>query len=258
MALDVIEIDKADERAARPEGMYIAAGRWGWVTWPDEHQAGAHWQERGGKLWLMDGRRTVGYYESVCSQAQWAGVVAACAAEIEPWARVVRIIAAARHLEHRIENARYDTKTVAEAMQDLYDDTYADEAAARLHADATPAEAAQAGGAALGALIVTRLQGELRTAQMAALAAAPLDAPLPGDWEIPRIGFHAEPSALVGHLGRHLLAGWTAARDQRDPLVNWALANGFTRTAVQDITGIARTTINRIAGLADEPAASPA
>jgi hypothetical protein len=248
--LDVVDVDRGADRAARTEGLYIAAGPWAWVTWQDEHQAGAHWQERGGKLWLMDGQQTVAYYEALCKQEQWAGIVESCAAEIEPWARVVRILAATSNLELRIERALGDTSIVAQAWaaDPLDDDPFVNEAIVRLNGAATSAEAAQARGPALGNLITARLQGELRTAQMVALAAAPLAAPLSESWEIPRVGFHAAPQALIGHIGRHLLAGWAAARDKRDDLVTWALASGFSSTAIQETTGLARTTISRIAG----------
>lgn len=45
------------------------------------------------------------------------------------------------------------------------------------------------------------------------------------------------------------LAGWAALRDQRDRLVRDALAAGVTKSRIQQITGISRSTIDRIPGI---------
>lgn len=45
------------------------------------------------------------------------------------------------------------------------------------------------------------------------------------------------------------LAGWAVLRDQRDQLVRDALAAGVTKSRVQQITGISRSTIDRIPGV---------
>ncbi|MEV6165744.1 hypothetical protein AB0L71_28290 [Streptomyces sp. NPDC052052] len=45
------------------------------------------------------------------------------------------------------------------------------------------------------------------------------------------------------------LAGWAALRDMRDALVRQALADGVTKSRIQQITGISRSTIDRIPGV---------
>ena len=55
---------------------------------------------------------------------------------------------------------------------------------------------------------------------------------------------------MAPEQARERLAAWRAVHDQRDELVRSALAAGLEKMEIHQITGIARTTIDRIERLA--------
>jgi hypothetical protein len=63
---------------------------------------------------------------------------------------------------------------------------------------------------------------------------------------------------LTVRQARDLLAAWAveqgAVAGRRDEVVRTAVAAGLTKSEVHRLTGIARTTIDRIVGAAREPA----
>ena len=64
---------------------------------------------------------------------------------------------------------------------------------------------------------------------------------------------------LTVRQARDMLAAWAAEQDavagRRDEVVRAAVAAGLSKSEVHRLTGIARTTIDRIVGAGHEPAA---
>ncbi|MER5638153.1 hypothetical protein ABT095_14490 [Kitasatospora sp. NPDC002227] len=267
MGLEVIEVERS-QPGVREQGVYVAAAPWGWLEWRDRSNRNHTWRERGGRMWLMDGRSTLAYAERQCSRDDWEAETKTAAGLVEPWLRVLRILAAVPALEEQIAELPQLGNVAADDHDELLygENDYIVGAIRTLTEAATDEESEQATGAPTGApalgfparpgridmrklagLVAERKSAELRTAQLVALAAADLGAPAPTGWELPRPTWDPmeEGAPLGRHIARNLLAGWAAGRDLRDPLLAWAKATGVTATEMQAVSGIARTTMNR-------------
>ncbi|MFF1874635.1 hypothetical protein ACFVXD_37915, partial [Kitasatospora herbaricolor] len=193
--LDVVTVESDRERAVRPEGLYVAAGPWGPLSSPVPNSGGADQQERGGRLWLMDGGRTLAVAPLLCAEEDaWAGMPAQAAQEVAPWAKVVRILADVPALEEQVEILLRDLATV-EGFEEFYEDPVVGAVLARLEATATAEdmEVALATRRNVGRVSVDRLRGQAATARAVALAAADLTAPAPTSWDLPSAGADGPP-----------------------------------------------------------------
>lgn len=235
----------------RGKGVYVirAVGMQGWV---EEH---GNWKAHGVRLELMDGHKLV----AVCKlevpgtlDAEQRG--AEEAERIEPWVRTLRYLATVRtlradlqYVERLLAQAELDEPSNLPMLEDLRDE---------LHAFADTSEIAEAQavdhfdplGAPLARIVAGRLRAQVSSGLQAALAFAPpvAECPIHPAWE--RVTVSGMPGASVAQeVARDLLAGWAAVRDLRDPLVTWAVQeSGVTRSEVQEVTSISRSTINRL------------
>lgn len=241
-------MDIANSR--RSSGVYIirTVGMQGW------DEGGRTVKAHGVRLELMDGPSLL----AVCKlevpgtePAEERGV--AEAERIAPWVTTLRRLEKARSLRARL---RYVQSLIEQTEGDGPHMPMLDHLKDELLAYAQQGEVEQANasnaldslGLPLARLVAARLQREVNSAFMLALAVAPdvTASPIHPAWERPIAG-GLPGAALAQETARDLLAGWTAARDLRDPLVTWSVEEaGITRTDVQAVTGISRSTINRL------------
>ncbi|GGX02009.1 hypothetical protein [Streptomyces chryseus] len=249
--MDIVTVEHADTRPPRDTGTYLTqyTGR---ITWPDPTNADATWQAQGVRLALMDGRRTLTTCTLECKPADADDVTARAAATIAPWARTLRFLDALRSLRHSIDD-------VERLRHEAYQWEGADppaEVSDRILAYATGDEVDTARAAhpdglydvRLTGLILKRLGTQSEAAQRAALAYAPdvHDSPLPRSWEQPSHVRGSSGEETAQFVARELLAAWALIRDMRDPLATWAVGVGLPKTAVQQTSGMSRSTIDRL------------
>ncbi len=269
MPLDILTLEPGSSRVLRDTGTYVASS-WGWVSW--QVQGGtASWRERGGHLWLMNGRTTLAYAEYSCKRDAWEEISESAVRDIEPWVRVLRVLAPLEEKEKAVQTALWDGNAAQEAALSWtgWEDEGETQSGDWLMATATPEEVQQATVAEgpglppvstrldwprLGTIVADRLRYEISQSQGVAMMArptAPLD--LIG-WEhgpfdtMLREENTPRQRTLQRYIIRHLLRGWAAACDQRGPLIEIAQAARLSKSEIQRLSGVARTTIRRSAG----------
>lgn len=235
----------------RDKGVHVirTVGMQGWAE--DHGDAKAH----GVRLELMDSRNLLAVCKLEVPGTLGAEQRGAEEAErIEPWVRTLRYLATVqglraelRHVETLLAQAEIDEQSHLPMLDHLRDEL-------RAFADTVEVTAAEATdhfdplGAPLARIVAARLRGQVSSGLQAALAFAPdvNRVPIHPAWERPTVS-GMPGTNLAQEVARDLLAGWAAARDRRDPLVTWAVREaGLTRSEVQGVTSISRSTINRL------------
>ncbi len=138
------------------------------------------------------------------------------------------------HPDHRrrgIATAMYDYATELDGRPMVPSDSPSDDAAAFWRARRAAVDAQYEVEAEATASSLAAATQQARHAREAAARLAPAD-------------FTAQADGEAGDAER-ALAGWAALRDQRDPLVQAALAAGVSKTRIQEITRVSRSTIDR-------------
>lgn len=248
---------------ARAKGVYVIRTV-GTQHWPDSDGT---WRAHGVRLELMDGPAQL----AVCT-LEVPGTLAAEergeqeATAIEPWVRTMQYLHVTRRLRSDLaaarrilEDATYHVE-MGETLDRYQLETLHGLASAREVADAAASTRREpvAGMAvqtpdaevdqALAAAVVRRLTAQVHKGLLAAFAYAPDPAehPIHPAWETPGLS-HTPGKSLARELARDVLAGWAVARDRRDPLITWAVQDTeMTRTEVQQVTAVSRSTINRL------------
>ncbi|GGX36403.1 hypothetical protein [Streptomyces chryseus] len=248
--MDIVEIDNPNDSVQRASGSYFVS-RYGLMSFPDGVSADAVIRERGMTLWLMEGGRRLAQWEQTGSRDDMTELRDRAAEQIAPWVRTLRVLAP-------LSDLRAELETVRRLQLDLerYDDPSDVVDALVPHAATDEIEQARRDsrafeplGSPLAAIVVARLSEAITHTQRVALAAAPSPtaADLSAAWSVPAATWHGQPEPLGRMLARELLAGWASTVSLRDPLVSWAVAQNVAKAHVHELTGIARTTINRIA-----------
>ncbi|WP_432136846.1 hypothetical protein [Streptomyces sp. bgisy154] len=220
----------------------------GTQTWQSDS-----WQAHGVRLELMDGRQPLAVCKLEVAGTQAAEERGATVAEaIEPWTRTLRYLAAVQRLRDHLDTARSLLTEADDAEQYNRPMDEVDATTLRAMATAQEQEQADPGGdydlASLARLVVSRLERQVGEGLRRALAFAPDPAaqPIHPAWELPGLG-GMPGGSLAQAVARELLAGWAATRDLRDSLITWAVREAeVTRTEVQQVTGVSRSTINRL------------
>jgi hypothetical protein len=235
---------------ARDTGLYIIQ-KTGMLQWAEEHGT---WQAHGVRLDLMDGTRPLALCKLEVPPAKAEERARAVADGIAPWVEALRRLAAVAEVRACLARlvplmtAAEEAETNGWELEEYVQD--------ELLGYATPQEVEQAkadgafewAGAPLAKLIASRWRQDLSVGLRALLAAAPdtASSPIHPAWEQPALlGVTGVSTAQT--MARELLAAWAAVRDMRDPLISWAVRDAsLTRTQVQQITSVSRTTINRL------------
>ncbi|MFF4012732.1 hypothetical protein [Streptomyces sp. NPDC001717] len=234
-----------------------ADGSWGWITWPNRHAPGGHEQHRGGRIALRHGQVQLGTGEIVAADRDtWEREAAQALGRVAPWARALTILSAVPGYEETGRLALANGQRAA-CRDDGGDDD--PDAMDWLNRHATEAELddARIGGEAAGGLpaareirfatlarsIADRYEREADRCRIVAMAAAPADqVDLGHEWVHP----DDPDERLDAWVTRQLLAGWRAAVNRRNSLVQGARNSGWTESAISETTGLARTTLARI------------
>ncbi|MFB8441207.1 hypothetical protein ACFC7A_19395 [Streptomyces niveus] len=233
------------------EGVYLTqyTGR---QQWPAEHDVSA-WQAPGVRLTLMDGPRTLAVCKLECAPVDADDLAAQFAGDIEPWVKTLRYLVVVGRLRSDLGAVK---RLSYEAEEAGWDESEADTVTDRLLPYATDADvaAAQAGdhlrplGAPLAELVAARLRAQIMKGLRRLLASAPdvTEYPIHPVWRRQEAGF-IEGKRMDQVVARNLLAGWAAVQGLRDPLITWAVQGAeLSRTEVQQLTGVSRSTTNRL------------
>lgn len=234
----------------RSAGLYVIQHT-GMQQWAEDHGT---WKAHGVRLDLMDGTRPIALCKLEVPQPRADDRARSVAEEIEPWGQALLALAAVA--DARAQMTRLVTLTTAAMEADANGwpiEDYVQEDLLALAAEdeiseARKGDALEWAGLPLARLITSRWRRELASRHLALLAAAPDVAahPIHPAWEQPALyGVTGVSTAQV--MARELLAAWAVARDLRDPLITWAVQQAdVTRTQVQQITSVSRSTINRL------------
>ncbi|WP_157856035.1 hypothetical protein [Streptomyces aureocirculatus] len=213
--------------------------------WAEDHGT---WKVPGVRLDLRDGRQLLAVCKLEVAAQDAEERAKTAAAEIEPWVTTLHALAIVD--DQRSKLAAVESLVMRIEEEEAYgwvEPTTLDELFAYAHQSEIDAMQ-KPGCSPLGVLITARVRGQISRGLRLALAHAPSpdEAPIHPAWEQPPIGeLSGEPT--VQRVARDLLAAWADVRDARDPLITWAVQGaGLERTAVQQITKVARTTINRM------------
>ncbi|MEU5772668.1 hypothetical protein ABZ819_05100 [Streptomyces venezuelae] len=232
----------------RDEGVYILRTI-GTLQWPEGDQT---WRAPGVRLDLMDGPDLLARCKLEVAARDAETRSEAVITGIEPWVKTLRCLDVVRDLRQQLE-------AVTSLMAGIHEEgpLLAAERADEMVSLSGPdeVEAARASGEheplglPLGALVSARLRTQISRGLRLSLAYAPSPAetPIHPAWERPSLWAGKPGESLVQDVARELLAAWSDVRDARDPLITWAVRDaGVERTTVQQITSVARTTINRL------------
>lgn len=248
---------------ARAKGVYVIRTI-GMQHW---REGDGTWRAHGVRLQLMDGPTPL----AVCA-LEVAGTLAAEergeqeAQAIEPWVSPLRYLhvtnglrsslAAARRLldeaTYLAEEGGMLDRPDEEALYSMASEQEIADARAVVRTQPVAGLMVETSAAetdrALAATVVRRLTAQVDKGLRCTYAHAPDPAahPIHPAWEVPGLAGTAGES-LARRLARQMLAGWASARDGRDPLITWAVREAeLTRTEVQQVTGVSRSTINRL------------
>lgn len=234
----------------RDSGLYVIQ-HIGMQQWAEATGA---WQAHGARLDLMDGPTLLARCKLEVPQSKAEERSQAVAEEIAPWAQALRHLASVADARAWLVRLVPLLAAAEEAERNKWplEDYLRDELLG--YATEEETEQAKASGAytweglPLAKLIAARWRGELSRRRRALLAAAPDVAcnPIHPAWEQPPLlGVSGVSTART--VARELLTAWAEVRDMRDPLITWAVqAAEMTRTEVQQITSVSRSTINRL------------
>lgn len=229
---------------ARDSGIYAiqSTGRQIWT------ENDGTWQAPGVQVSVMNGRTPLARLKAECPPQDADGLAAAVVAGIEPWTGTLRYLSAVRDLRTSLSTVERLQREAEDAAAWMEEETAADIASELARHAAATGTAQTCEGAALARLVAARLRGQITTGLRRALAVAPDPAehPLHPAWEQP--GPAGLPwDNLAPSVARDLLTAWAHNRELRDPLITWAVTSArLTRTDVQQVSGVSRSTINRL------------
>ena len=228
----------------RETGTY-ATREIGMQRWPEGDQT---WQAPGVRMELMSGRTRLATIKLEVAASKAEEVSQGVADEIEPWVQTLRYLDVVAKLRAELESVEEVTLRAEDQEEwGRLEEETRDEILA--HAYQQDIDVVPTAGAALCRQIASRLRGEIARGQRLALAHAPdvTAARIHPAWTLPSVLLMREGDSLARTVASELLAGWASARDQRDPLITWAVQDAeVTRSDVQRITGVSRSTINRM------------
>ncbi|WP_086732875.1 hypothetical protein [Streptomyces glaucescens] len=234
----------------RETGLYVIQAI-GMQQWPEGDGA---WKAHGVRLDLMDGRTLLTRCKLEVVQAEAEERASAVVEQITPWAEALRRLAAVAEVRSWLARMVSWMTSAEEAETHrwpLEDYVREDLIANATQEEIEQAKASQAhewAGMPLAKLIAARWRGELAARHRALLAAAPDVAthPIHPAWEQPAL-YGVTGVSTAQTMARELLTAWAEVRDMRDPLITWAVKEAeLTRTQVQQITSVSRSTINRL------------
>lgn len=227
---------------ARDTGIY-AIGEVGMQQWPAGDCA---WRAPGVRVTLMDGRTQLAVIKLEVAQSEADDAAKDVADGIEPWAKTLRALAIVAGLRGELESVE---RVLLRAQDEerwgrLEDETYEE-----IQATAQSLGVDGPIGSGTCRKAAAHLGGQIARGQRLALTYAP-DVPtatIHPAWELPAQTLLTAGEPLAPTVAADLLAGWASTRDQRDPLITWAVQSAETsRSDVQRITGVSRSTINRL------------
>ncbi|TRV71241.1 hypothetical protein FKN01_32020 [Streptomyces sp. 130] len=237
---------------ARETGVYglLSVGMQQWRV-----DADSAWQAPGLRLEVRAGREALAVIKLECSAGEAEETAQECAAEIEPWVRTLRYLSVTDSLKTNLSMVQ---STIEQAREEQ-------EGWGRLEADTVDFILGWAredefdrsqdlvGVYGLGLQVLRRIEArfarQVAEGRRRALAHAPATFDgLHELWERPPSGYRPlGPHSLPQWVAAELLTGWALTRDQRDPLLTWAVKGAkLSRSEVQRITSVSRSTINRI------------
>lgn len=226
----------------RDTGVY-AIGEAGMQRWP---AGDSTWQAPGVRVTLMDGRTQLAVIRLEIAASKADDAAQEVADSIEPWVKALRALAIVAGLRDELDSVERVTLRAQdeERWGRLEDETY-DEIQAMTQSLGVDGPI----GSGTCRTAATHLTGQIARGQRLALAYAP-DLPaatIHPAWELPAQTLHCAGEPLAPTVAADLLAGWASARDQRDGLITWAVQSAETsRSDVQRITSVSRSTINRL------------
>lgn len=225
----------------RATGTYAirATGMQNWATGDDT------WQAPGVRVQLMHGATPLASIKLEAPASKADDVAQEIADGITPWVKTLRALSIVANLRKQLAMAESLALRADDEAQWglLSDDTYDEIAAIVQEGDTTGPIGADA-----CRQVAARLRQQIAQGQRLALAHAPDGAAraIHPEWKLPALA-EFEGGSLARTVASELLAGWAAVRDQRDELITWAVRDaGVTRTEVQQITSVSRSTINRL------------
>lgn len=217
-------------------------------------------------LRLQHGPTVLATNEMVCSSASdTAEAVEAAAAAIDPWVPALVASSEADTHELHVERLAYEAERYGAAREeyerwaDNFSDARAEEHARVIRHLSTTAEvAAEPDPGALARLAADRLTTLARDARRHLLVVVPdvtiYQAPGPG-WTAPDAGVRPryrpvddDRTELRVALAVNLLKAWALDRPaaRRDALSTWAARAGVIKLEISRLTGISRTTLDRV------------
>lgn len=234
---------------ARDKGLYIIRAI-GDLKWTENDGT---WQAPGVRLDLMDGPRRLAVCKLEVAASKAEERAAPVATGIQTWAKTLQALAIVDELRSQL--GRVDSLMLQvedEQASGCLEPTTVDEMLGLAQQDEVDSAQTAGGrnplGLPLGRLVAARLRRQISRGLRLALAHAPspVETPIHPAWEQPALaGMSGEPT--VQYAARNLLAAWADVRDARDSLITWAVKDAeVERTTVQQLTGVARTTINRL------------
>lgn len=227
----------------RDTGIY-AIREVGMQRWPEGDQT---WQAPGVRVTLMNGRSPLAEIKLEVAASKAEQLAQDVVDGITPWVKTVAALVIVRRLRDDLEMLERLTVSVedGERWGSLIDD---DRASMQRYADMAGLPAGLTGSQVCREAAVY-LSGQIARGQRLALAHAPdpSTAAIHRAWTLPSELLLQPEQWLAPAVAADLLAGWASAREMRDGLITWAVRDAETsRSEVQRITGVSRSTINRL------------
>lgn len=224
----------------RDTGIY-AIRQVGMQRWP---AGDSTWQAPGVRVTLMDGRKQLANIKLEVAASKAEDVAQDVADGIEPWVKTLRSLTIVAGLRAELESADALTLRVEDQHWGFDDETQGELAYMAQRFDLNGPL-----GSDTCRQAAEYLGQQIARGQRLALAYAPdtATALIHPAWELPPVLLERPGDSLASAVAGELLAGWASARDLRDPLITWAVRDAeTTRSDVQRITGVSRSTINRL------------
>lgn len=229
--------------SARDAGIY-AIQEVGMQRWPEGDQT---WQAPGVRVTLMQGQTPLAEIKLEVADSKAEQAAQEVVDGIGPWVKTLQALTVVRRLRADLDALEHLAVSVEDGerwgslLQDDQDrvQRYADMAG--LPAGLTGSQVCREVG--------VYLSGQIARGQRLALAHAPSlgETSIHPAWTLPAQSLLHAGAYLAPAVATDLLAGWASARDQRDELITWAVRDAETsRSEVQRLTGVSRSTINRL------------
>ncbi|MET8502894.1 hypothetical protein [Streptomyces microflavus] len=259
----VIEVSGDGAPGAGPCLMW----RFGQLAWRTRYAPAAPERAQGVAMRLQDGAVVLAEREAICSTyADARDRAEAAAQQVTPWASAITAAVEADRLDRHADRVGREAgqSELWHAMHERWNDNGALEQAqtylqAIQHVATDDESATHPTATALAPVVQARLRQTADVCRRQALAAAPdLTAhPAPGAaWSVPApytppqyIGAADEDQEeLPTLLTVQLLRAWALDKPavNRDSLIRWAERSGVAKSDIHRLTGVARTTIDRI------------